>query len=238
MKVRIAALLSCLFDIDKIVLSRDQKLIQSYLDEVLLLNKTINVTRIIDEEQARLLHIEDSLAGLHELNEAPEGAYADLGSGGGFPGVPLAIATGRKTLLVDSVKKKMFAIQRIIDKLDLGQLIETYGGRIEDLSIERPNEFTVLTARALSSLPSLLELASPLLKEQGHLICYKAPLEEEFEKSLRIQDKLGFRMISKREFVLTDGETKRCILVFEKIHEPSLKLPRRVGLAQKKPLIS
>ena len=86
-------------------------LMQRYLDSILEANKVTNLTRITDGEQARLLHIEDSLVGLPEVNEAPTGLYGDLGSGGGFPGVPLALATGRKTLLVDSVKKKMAIVQ-------------------------------------------------------------------------------------------------------------------------------
>ncbi len=219
-------------------MSSSDESIQRYLDELLVVNEKINLTRITDDERARLLHIEDSLSGLSELNDAPEGLYGDLGSGGGFPGVPLALASGRRTLLIDSVKKKMMAVQGILDRLGLNNRISTYGGRIEELAQEKPRTFAVLTARALAPLPSLLELASPLLERSGRLICYKAPLEDELDHAISIQDKLGFRMKSKREFVLSDNETKRCILVFEKIHEPSIKLPRRIGLAQKKPFIS
>lgn len=213
-----------------------EKIIQDYLDALLEVNRSINLTRITDTSDARLLHIEDSLAGLDELNAAPDGLYGDLGTGGGFPGVPLAIASGRETILIDSVQKKMRAVQEIIDKLGLSDKISTYAGRIEDLSCEKQNQFSVLTARALAPLPSLLELASPLLRMGGELICYKAPLDEELEEALRIQKTLGFELQSKREFTLSDNETNRCILVFKKMKEPSLRLPRRVGLAQKKPL--
>lgn len=214
-----------------------QEAIERYLEELLKVNKSINLTRITDDKDVRLLHIEDSLSGLEELKAAPEGLYGDLGSGGGFPGVPLAIASGRETVLVDSVQKKMKAVQNILDDLGLDEKITTYGGRIEELSLERRNQFSVLTARALAPLPSLLELASPLLEIDGELICYKAPIGSELDEALRIQGKLGFELKGKRDFILSDNETNRCILVFKKIKEPSLKLPRRVGLAQKKPLI-
>ena len=213
-----------------------QEAIQHYLEALLKVNESINLTRITDGSDARLLHIEDSLSGLEELNNAPEGLYGDLGSGGGFPGVPLALASGRETVLVDSVQKKMRAVQGILDDLGLNDTISTYGGRIEDLAIEKRGQFSVLTARALAPLPSLLELASPLLEIGGELICYKAPVEDELDDALRIQDKLGFELVSKREFTLSDNETNRCILVFKKMKEPAIKLPRRVGLAQKKPL--
>lgn len=212
-------------------------LIDRYLESILEINKTLNLTRIEDSKEARLLHIEDSLSGLEELEAAPDGLYGDLGSGGGFPGVPLAIASGRQTLLVDSVKKKMAAVASVIDELGLTSQIDTYDGRIEDLSVERAGQFNALTARALSRLSVLMELASPLLKHGGHLICYKAQLsDEELEHALSLQKYLGMKLVSDRAFLLSDNETARRIVVFEKYKEPGLKLPRRVGLAQKKPL--
>lgn len=212
-------------------------LMQRYLDSILEVNKVTNLTRITDGEQARLLHIEDSLVGLPEVNEAPTGLYGDLGSGGGFPGVPLALATGRKTLLVDSVKKKMAIVQSALDDLSLSEQISTSSERIEDLPLEYKEKFAVLTARALSKLVSLIELASPLLKKGGRLVCYKAQLSsEELEEALAVQDLVGMKMISQREICLSDGETTRTIVVFEKIGKSRIKLPRRIGLAQKQPL--
>lgn len=212
-------------------------LMQRYLDSILEANKVTNLTRITDGEQARLLHIEDSLVGLPEVNEAPTGLYGDLGTGGGFPGVPLALATGRKTLLVDSVKKKMAIVQSALDDLSLSEQISTSSERIEDLPLEYKEKFAVLTARALSKLVSLIELASPLLKKGGRLVCYKAQLSsEELEEALAVQDLVGMKMISQREICLSDGETTRTIVVFEKIGKSRIKLPRRIGLAQKQPL--
>ena len=212
-------------------------LMQRYLDSILEANKVTNLTRITDGEQARLLHIEDSLVGLPEVNEAPTGLYGDLGSGGGFPGVPLALATGRKTLLVDSVKKKVAIVQSALDDLSLSEQISTSSERIEDLPLEYKEKFAVLTARALSKLVSLIELASPLLKKGGRLVCYKAQLSsEELEEALAVQDLVGMKMISQREICLSDGETTRTIVVFEKIGKSRINLPRRIGLAQKQPL--
>ena len=67
--------------------------IERYLEEVLVANETTNLTRIVSRESAEILHIEDSLSGLNYINEAPGGPYVDLGTGGGFPGVPLAVKT-------------------------------------------------------------------------------------------------------------------------------------------------
>lgn len=214
-----------------------QSLMRQYLAAILEANKITNLTRITEEEKAQRLHLEDSLVGLPEMNQTPAGLYGDLGSGGGFPGVPLALATGRETVLIDSVKKKMAIVQSILESMGLDDQISTSGERIEDLAFEYEGRFAVLTARALSRLVSLIELASPLLQKGGHLICYKAQVsDEEIDEALAVQELVGMKLVSRREVLLSDGETERTILVFEKKANPRIKLPRRVGLAQKQPL--
>ncbi len=217
------------------ITTRQQDAMRKHLELVIEANKKINLTRVDTFESGLVLHIEDSLAGLPEFQKAPDGLYADLGTGGGFPGITLSIATGRNTLLVDSVAKKMKTLDGIIKELELSDQITTYGGRIEELSLEQPSAFSVLTARALTALPSLIELASPLLCDKGQLICYKsAQYEEELEHALSIQDKVGMKHVATRVFNLSDG-TPRSIIVFEKSGEPQVKLPRRPGMAQKRP---
>lgn len=211
--------------------------VERYLDGILEINKTTNLTRITSRDDALMLHIEDSLVGLPEIENAPEGDYADLGSGGGFPGVPIALYTGRNTLLVDSVKKKMRLVKELVDELGHGDQISVYDGRIEDLALQKKGQFSVVTARALSRLVSLLELSSPLLRRHGRLVCYKADISpEELEEADAIADLVGMKLVSRRDVLLSDGETKRTILVYEKVSSPRLKLPRRVGMAQKNPL--
>lgn len=210
------------------------ELMEKHLQLVLEANKTTNITRISSWEEGVLLHIEDSLTALPEMNMAPEGNYVDLGSGAGYPGIPLAIETGRTTLLVDSVRKKTDLLDSFIEELGLMN-VETYHGRIEDLGRERPRSFAVSTARALSQLSVLMELASPLLKKNGLLICYKAHLsDEELNHSFSLQKKTGMKFLSNREVEL--GEYERRIVCFKKISEPEIKLPRKTGMAQKAPL--
>lgn len=209
---------------------------KTYLNKVLKANESINLTRVTDVQQAILLHLEDSLAVYEEFREAPDGMYADLGSGGGFPGVPLALAFNRKALLVDSVKKKMTAVDDILKEMKLDGLIKTCSLRAEELALEQPEAFSVITARALTSLPSLMELASPLLKQGGVLIALKSKEENEFE-NIQLENKLGLRKIKERSYYLSDQETYRVVYVFEKYKEPEVKLPRRPGMAQKRPYI-
>ena len=216
-----------------------EALLEEYLEEILEANNRVNLTTITDVERARILHLEDSLSALPELEASLPGLLGDLGTGGGFPGVPLAIASGRETLLVDSAGKKIQAIQSVIDELQLQDLIHTYNGRIEELSRQEPESFSVVTARALSSLPSLLELASPLLPIGGRLICYKSrTVDEELELVQNSESILGMKFVSKREVVLSDTTLDRTIVVFEKTSAPSVSLPRKTGKAQKRPLLN
>ncbi len=215
---------------------RQRELLDKHLELVIEENKVTNLTRIVDWESAQVLHVEDSLAGLPEVEEAMEGPYLDMGSGAGFPGIPLAIMTGRETLLADSVGKKTRALDSFAAALGIEDIVSTYHGRIEDLALQQPNHFSLVTARALSSLASLLELASPLLAKGGRLVCYKTHSKsEELEHAREIARKLGMEFVSSRGFTLSDGETSRAIIVFRKRCNPSMKLPRRVGMAQKKP---
>ena len=213
-----------------------RELLSQYLLKVLEVNKSINLTRIDGYEEGMLLHIEDSLTALPEMNSAPDGNYADIGSGGGFPGVPLSICTCRKTTLVDSRAKKMASVEKVLIEMGLNETISTYSGRAELLARKRRNEFAVITARALSKISVLMELSNPLLKRNGHLICYKAHVEDdEFAHARELEERLRMKLVSDRSFRLNE-EYERRILVFEKTGEAKVKLPRMEGAAQKQPL--
>lgn len=211
-------------------------LLNKHLDLVIKANETTNITRIVSRETAQILHVEDSLSALLEFNAAPEGLYGDLGSGAGFPGIPISIETGRETVLVESVKKKAKLLEEFINELGLS-CVTVFPGRAEELALQRKSQFSVLSARALSRLGSLLELGSPLLKKGGHFICYKSHIDgDEFNHACSLEKKLGMKLISDRDFYLSDNETYRRIVVFEKVSQASILLPRRNGMAQRNPL--
>ena len=221
--------------------SASQELIDKHLNLVVKANEAVNLTRIVSTEEAFILHIEDSLSALSEMDEAPLGLYGDLGSGAGYPGIPLAIATGRTTYLIDARKKKMEQVQQIIDVLGLQDQIFTYAGRAELLAHKMPHEFAVLTARALAKIPVLLELASPLLIKSGRLICFKSHVEDdEYAQAEKVAPPVGMRLVSDRSFTLSgdgsDEHYERRLLTYEKVAQSKVKLPRQEGMAQKKPL--
>lgn len=209
-------------------------LLKRHLELVIEANKTTNITRISTWDEGMLLHVEDSLVGLPEVEEAPEGRLADIGSGAGYPGIPLAIESGRATLLADSVGKKTAILASMVEELGLDN-VEVYTGRIEDLAREKAGLFTVVTARALAQLSVLMELAGPLLQDGGRLVCYKANVsDEELQHALSLQERLGMSLVSDRAVEL--GDACRRIICFEKSGRPQINLPRKTGMAQKRPL--
>ena len=221
----------------KITLSEEQKaqFIQ-YYELLIEWNKVMNLTGITEFDEVLQKHFSDSLSVVRALDMSKIESCIDVGTGAGFPGIPIAITTERRTLLADSVGKKITALNRMITKLSLEGIVSTFQGRIEDLAKDQPENFSVITARALSSLSSLLELASPLLKMNGHLICYKSQdIDDELMHAKTVCNKFGMKFIEVQNFTLSDGVTHRSIVVFEKTSKPSISLPRRVGMAQKKP---
>ena len=216
--------------------SDQQQLIERHLELVIETNKRMNLTRIDTFEEGMLLHVEDSLTAAEELAAAPTGPYGDLGSGAGYPGIPLAIASGRETTLIDARQKKMMVLERIISEIGLKEQVATYAGRAELLARTQSKRYAALTARALAKLPVLMELASPLLKKGGCLICYKANMEDdELAHARRVQSDTGMKLVSTRFLTLGENITRK-IVVFEKATKPRISLPRREGEAQKHPL--
>jgi len=208
-----------------------------HLDYVLEINSSVRLTAIHDKSEGERLHILDSLLVLPEVLSAPEGRMLDVGTGGGYPGIPLALAAERSVDLLDSVQKKARAIEDFLGKNYTGDLeLSTLGMRAEELALTKPSHYAVVLARAVSSLPALVELASPLLALGGHLVAHKGPLEDELERALVVADLTGMHLLLRREYRLPEGNEQRVVYVFEKRSEAQVDLPRRPGRAQRKPL--
>ena len=208
-----------------------------YLEAVLRANERLNLTRITAVDAAVRLHLLDSLSAMPELEAAPAGNVLDIGSGGGFPGVPLAIASRRRFVLLDSVAKKTVAVQSILDALDRDISASALWGRAEDVARESPGRFAAVVARAVTALPSLVELASPLLASGGRLIALKGrPSDAEVLSGVRVAGIVGMRSVGSRQLVLPGSDELRSIVVYEKVGQGRVALPRRSGLAQHQPL--
>jgi 16S rRNA (guanine527-N7)-methyltransferase len=197
-------------------------------------NVSFNLTAIPESEYVPL-HVLDSAAALPFLAPAPSGAFADLGSGAGFPAVPLAVLSGRPVVLVESVKKKAAFLERVVAELRLEASIQ--GIRAEELALEHRARFAAATARALASLPSLVELASPLLREGGLLICLKGlPDELELSRGDAAAHRCGMERTATTALAVPHVDAQRTVVVYRRSAAPGVALPRRSGMAQRQPL--
>lgn len=210
-------------------------LLAQHLSLVEETNKQFNLTRITSYEDAVVLHVIDSLLLLPYMTNTPL-PFLDFGTGAGFPGIPLGIMTGRKGLLLDSVGKKVKAVQGFIEQLGLDNLYAVQE-RVEQLGVEQPKGFSFVTARAVAALPVLVEYAAPLLCCHGVLCVSKGrPDAEELERGTVAAELCGMELLSSDTLELPLHYGTRTILCYQKIRKSKLKLPREVGKAKHQPL--
>lgn len=196
-------------------------------------NASFNLTRITSTDSFVRLHIVDSLLPWTLVPfEAPA---VDLGSGAGFPGIPTAVVHGGPMLLCESVGKKAHFLETCASSMGLP--CRVFPGRAEDLALNERGSARLVVARAVSSLASLVELATPLLTDGGRLVALKGdPTTDELSAGDRAATVCGMRRLETLPYALPGGEERRTLVIYGRIAEPSVGLPRRSGLAQHHPL--
>lgn len=198
-------------------------------------NSYINLTRITDLHDALVLHVLDSLALVNSLPSAPH-RFLDMGTGAGFPGLPFHILTDSDGVLLDSVGKKINAVNAFIDALDMNGITGVHA-RLEEYARQESAQFDCVLARAVGSLPLLIEYATPFLSDNGFVLLSKAlPTDDEINAGNNVADICGLKLINTREFDLPLNLGHRTVLHYQRVGEPRIVLPRAVGLASKSPL--
>lgn len=206
----------------------------------------ISGTAITAAEDALDVHIADSLVGLEVPVLAEAGSIADIGSGMGFPGLVLAVMLPQtQVTLVDSVRKKMEEAARIARELEL-ENVECVWSRVEELSAvgsDARANFDVVTARALAPLAVLIEYAAPLLRDPtsdrqgGSLFAWKGqPQEDELGEAKRVAGLVGMAMNEPIEVTPFRGSGRRSIHSATKTDPTQESIPRRPGIALRRPL--
>jgi 16S rRNA (guanine527-N7)-methyltransferase len=152
--------------------------VERYVALLLEANRRVNLTRVVEPEPVARLHLLDALAALPLVDAIEPGRALDLGSGGGVPGIVLAMARPRWSwTLVDSVRKKADALRSFVDALELSN-VEVVAERAETLGRDpaRRESFSLVTARACAALPVLVEYAIPMMLIGGTLVAWKGPI--------------------------------------------------------------
>lgn len=217
----------------------NQQLEQFYLYMNLLLewNEKINLTAITDPKEIILKHFIDSITIAPYLKNAQ--SILDIGTGAGFPGIPLAILENSKDfVLMDSLNKRIIFLQEVIQNIALTR-VQAIHGRAEKLGKEKEHRehYDLVTSRAVAKLNILLEYMLPFVKVGGRCICMKSQeIEEELEEAKQAIELLGGKLERVDEIILPESDVKRKIIVIQKVRQTPIKYPRKPGTPTKEPI--
>lgn len=190
-------------------------------------NKKFNLTSITNDNEIYLKHFYDSLCITKAKELLNASSLLDIGTGAGFPGIPVAIVNKDiKITLVESNKKKCEFLKVVKDSLNL-QNVEIINARAEDFAKTNREKFEVATSRAVANLSILLELEFPALSVGGVLIALKSNVQEELENSKSILKELNGTIKNTIEYTLPYEESKRTLLIIQKQLPTNSKYPRQ-----------
>jgi len=208
---------------------------EKFLEIFMETNSQINLSAIRDKDWIIEKHFIDSLmlAALYDI----QWEVADMGTGGWFPGIPLAIVSPEAQFtLIDSVGKKLKCIDNFVDSLELSN-VDTLNGRAEEIGQdpEYREQYDLVVSRATAYFPTLLEYVIPLLKVWWVFAAYKLADKQELKTTKKALSRLGAKIMKVKNYRLADQE--RTIVFIEKISKTHSKYPRKVGIPLKEPLI-
>ena len=213
--------------------------LKTYREILVDWNQKMNLTGIEEEKEVFIKHFLDSISAVSNGYIKDGISLIDVGTGAGFPGLPLKICLQNiKLTLLDSLNKRINFLQEVSNMVNLKD-IEFIHGRAEDFGKNEDyrEKYDVATARAVAGLPILMEFCVPFVKVGGYFVCLKGPNANlELEESKVAMDILGVEFVEKIDIELPNEELKHNILVFKKIKNTPQKYPRKAGKPSKSPI--
>lgn len=210
-----------------------------YYELLIEWNEKINLTAITQLDEVLKKHFTDSLTFVKVSNNKQDFSIIDVGTGAGFPGIPIKILFPEcKLTLLDSLNKRISFLQEVVSKLEL-ENVSFYHGRAEDFA--KPGQlresFDFAVSRAVANLSSLSELCIPYVKENGYFISYKGDkASEELLQAENAISILGGKLEDCITFHLPNSDIERNLLVIKKEKATPKKYPRKAGTPTKQPL--
>lgn len=235
---------------NKILKSGFEELGLNYTDEIeekfnkykeLLLewNQKINITRIENDEEIYIKHYLDSILLLNSDNIEAQKKIIDVGTGGGFPGLPLKIVNNNfKVTLLDSLRKRTDFLKLVAENLNLRD-VEVIHGRAEDFgqNLNYREQYDICVSRAVAPLNILCEFCLPFVKVGGYFAAYKSEsISEEIDSSKNAIEKLGGKIKETKLIKIPNSDIVRKIIIIEKVKKMPVIYPRKAGTPVKKPL--
>lgn len=212
---------------------------QKYKELLVEWNQKMNLTGIEDEKEVFIKHFLDSISAVTKGYIQNGMSLIDVGTGAGFPGMPLRICLPElKVTLLDSLNKRINFLQEVSSKLSIDD-IEFIHGRAEDFGKNEDyrEKYDIAIARAVAGLPVLMEFCVPFIKVGGYFVCLKGPNANlELEESKKAMEVLGVEYIEKIDVKLPESDLNHNILIFKKVKNTPSKYPRKAGKVSKNPI--
>lgn len=212
------------------------KKLYDYMRILLEWNQKINLTAITEENEIIEKHFIDSLTILNYIKDNDK--VIDVGTGAGFPGIPVAITSKTNVTLLDSLNKRVNFLNEVKNKLSLSN-IQNFHGRAEEVARQKEHRemYDVAVSRAVAPMNVLLEYLLPFVKIDGICICMKGPnSSEEINKAENAIKLLGGEVINQINVKLDNGSIERNLIIIKKVKKISNKYPRKPGTPAKEPL--
>lgn len=214
----------------------------TYYELLVEWNSFMNLTAITEFDEVIKKHFVDSVSLMNALPDIKEKEYTliDVGTGAGFPGIPLKIVFPKlKVVLLDSLNKRVSFLNEVINKLELTE-IEAVHGRAEDFAKRKEyrETFDLCVSRAVANLATLSEYCLPFVKIGGSFISYKSEkITEEYENAKEAIKVLGGKYDRQVDFNLPSSDIYRNLFVIQKVKNTPGKFPRKAGLPSKEPIM-
>ena len=220
---------------EQMLLPEQTEQFYKYMKLLIEWNQKMNLTAITEPNEIIEKHFVDSLTIMPYIKK--NSRIIDVGTGAGFPGIPIKIAdSSLEITLLDSLNKRITFLEKVISELQLKN-IEAIHGRAEEYVKEKRESYDIAVSRAVAELPILLEYLLPYVKVGGKCICMKGPkATEEIVKSKKALEILGGK-IEKIENIKINDEMERNIIIISKTKKTPVKYPRKAGKPSKEPIV-